>query len=69
MKFTVNRNDIRDLLAKVQGLTGRKTNLSITETVLIKILEGEAGMTLLATDLEKQTTPSALLLITNHSTL
>ena len=52
MKFTVNKNDIRDLLAKVQGLTGCKTNLAITETVLIKIQEEESGMTLLATDLE-----------------
>ncbi len=50
MKFTVNKGNIRNVLAKVQGLTGRKTNLAITETALIKA--GGAGITLIATDLE-----------------
>jgi len=50
MKFTINKSDIRNVLSKVQGLTGRKTNLAITETVLIKT--AGSGITLIATDLE-----------------
>lgn len=50
MKFTINKSDIRNVLSKVQGLTGRKTNLAITETVLIKA--AGSGITLVATDLE-----------------
>ncbi len=50
MKFTINKNDIRNVLAKVQGLTGRKTNLAITENVLLQARPD--GIKLTATDLE-----------------
>ncbi len=50
MKFTISKSDIRNVLSKVQGLTGRKTNLAITETVLLKA--GSSGVTIIATDLE-----------------
>ena len=50
MKFTVNKNDILDVLSKIQGLTGRKSNLSITETVLIRT--SDTGIVLTVTDLE-----------------
>ncbi len=50
MKFTINKRDIRDVLSKIQGITGRKTNLAISETVLIKT--AESGIILTATDLE-----------------
>ncbi len=50
MKFIINKSDIRTILAKVQGVAGRKTNLAITETVL---LEAEKdGIRITATDLE-----------------
>ena len=50
MKFTVNKNDIIDVLSKIQGLTGRKSNLAITEAVLIRISGSEIILTV--TDLE-----------------
>ena len=50
MKFTIHRDEIRDALAKVQGLTGRKTSLAVTETVLINACD--TGITLKATDME-----------------
>ena len=50
MKLTINKHDILDVLAKVQGLTGRKSNLAITENLLVK--SGEDHITLTATDLE-----------------
>jgi len=50
MKITIKKNDIRNVLSKVQGLTGRKTNLAITETLLISTKD--SGITLVATDLE-----------------
>lgn len=50
MKFTINKSDIVDVLSQVQGLTGRRTNLAITECVLIKA--DEAAISLKATDLE-----------------
>lgn len=50
MKFAVNKSDILDVLAKVQGLTGRKSSLAITETVLIRTVD--CGITIMATDLE-----------------
>ena len=36
MDFTIKKNIFSDILSKVQGLTGRKTNLAITTNVLIK---------------------------------
>jgi DNA polymerase-3 subunit beta len=50
MKFTIHRNDILDVLSKVQGLTGRKSSLAITETVLLRSAGSRVILT--ATDLE-----------------
>jgi len=50
MKFTINKNDILDVLSKIQGLTGRKSNLAITESVLIRT--SDSGIKLTVTDLE-----------------
>ena len=50
MKFTIQKGDVLDVLSKIQGLTSRKSNLAITENVLIKAANN--GITLMATDLE-----------------
>lgn len=50
MKFTVKKGDILNVLSKVQGLAGRKTNLAITTNVLIQT--NEPGIVIRATDLE-----------------
>ncbi|MFO7715373.1 DNA polymerase III subunit beta [Desulfosarcina sp.] len=50
MKFSINKFQIVNVLAKVQGLTGRRSNLSITENILIRVEAG--GIHLTATDLE-----------------
>ena len=50
MKATINKNDIQPVLAKIQGLSGRKTNLAITTNVLIQT--AESGISITATDLE-----------------
>lgn len=50
MKFTVNRNDILNTLARVQGLAGRKTNLVITTNILIEATG--SNIIIRATDLE-----------------
>jgi DNA polymerase III subunit beta len=50
MKATLNKKQILPVLSKIQGLTGRKTNLAITTNVLIQTTD--AGITLSATDLE-----------------
>ena len=50
MKCTVNKNDIIDILSRVQGLTGRRSNLTITENILIRATD--TGISLIATDLE-----------------
>jgi DNA polymerase-3 subunit beta len=50
MKATINKNDILPVLAKIQGLAGRKTNLAITTNVLIQT--NETGISITATDLE-----------------
>ena len=50
MKATINKNEILPVLAKIQGLTGRKTNLAITTNLLIKT--NDTGISLSATDLE-----------------
>jgi len=50
MKFTIQKGDILEVLSKIQGLTSRKSNLAITENVLIKA--ADSGITLMATDLE-----------------
>ncbi|MCB2145038.1 MAG: DNA polymerase III subunit beta [Deltaproteobacteria bacterium] len=50
MKFIINKFQIVNVLAKVQGLTGRRSNLAITENVLIRAVNN--GIHLTATDLE-----------------
>jgi len=50
MKFKVNKSDVLDVLSKIQGLTGRKTNLAITESILIR--STDTGISIVATDLE-----------------
>ena len=50
MKATINKNDILPVLAKIQGLAGRKTNLAITTNVMIQT--NESGISITATDLE-----------------
>lgn len=50
MKLSVKKTHILDVLSKVQGLTGRKSNLAITANVLVKT--SDAGVNIVATDLE-----------------
>ncbi|MEA3279862.1 MAG: DNA polymerase III subunit beta [Thermodesulfobacteriota bacterium] len=50
MKLTINKNDIINVLSNIQGITGRKSNLAITETVLIQATGSEIKF--IATDLE-----------------
>jgi DNA polymerase-3 subunit beta len=50
MKATINKSDILPVLAKIQGLSGRKTSLAITTNILIQT--AESGITISATDLE-----------------
>jgi len=50
MKFIIKKEDLVDVLSKIQGLTGRKSNLAITANVLIKTTD--RGLLLTATDLE-----------------
>ena len=50
MKATLKKSDILPVLAKVQGITGRKTNLAITTNLLIQTRE--SAVSLSATDLE-----------------
>ena len=50
MNFKIKKDDILDVLSKIQGLTGRKSNLAITTNVLISTTDN--GILLVATDLE-----------------
>lgn len=50
MRVTVQRSDILPVLSRIQGITGRKTNLAITTNVLIRTTQ--SGLSLSATDLE-----------------
>ena len=50
MKFAIQKNEIVDVLSKIQGLTGRRSSLAITECVLITA--AEEGIQVIATDLE-----------------
>lgn len=50
MRITIKKDDISEVLSRIQGLTGKKTSLAITENVLVKTLEN--SVTLTATDLE-----------------
>ncbi len=50
MKFTIQKSEIVDVLSKIQGLTGRRSSLAITECILITATEG--AVQVIATDLE-----------------
>jgi len=50
MKLTLKKADIVDVLSKIQGLAGRKTNLAITTNVLLRA--SGSGIYIIATDLE-----------------
>jgi len=50
MKFSFDKKNILNILSKIQGLTGRKTNLTITSDILIKAMESQ--ITITANDLE-----------------
>jgi len=50
MKLIIQKKDIVDVLSKVQGVTGRKSNLAITANVLICAVG--STITIMATDLE-----------------
>jgi len=50
MKISFNKKEIVDVLSKIQGLTGRKTSLSITSDILIKAVESK--ITITASDME-----------------
>jgi DNA polymerase III subunit beta len=50
MKFKINKMDFQNVLSKIQGLTGRKSNLAITTSVLIQ--STPEGVKITATDLE-----------------
>jgi DNA polymerase-3 subunit beta len=50
MKFTIEKNQIVNVLAKIQGLAGRRSSLAITECVFINV--SDAGLQIVATDLE-----------------
>lgn len=50
MRISINKLDIVDVLSKVQGITGRRSNLAITECIRIKTSDGQVHLT--ATDLE-----------------
>lgn len=50
MEFTIKKDDILNVLQRIQGLTGRTTNLAITKNVLIKAANDSIIVT--ATDLD-----------------
>lgn len=50
MKFTIQKSEIVDVLSKIQGLTGRRSSLAITECILITAAEN--NIQVMATDLE-----------------
>lgn len=50
MRFSFDRKEVLEILSKIQGITGRKTSLSITSDVLIKAMEDQIIIT--ANDLE-----------------
>ncbi len=50
MKFTIKKTDILNILSKVQGIAGRKTNLAITTNILIEAVDKQ--IVIRATDLE-----------------
>jgi len=50
MKFTICRDDILSVMANIQGLTGRKSSIAITSSVLIQVKSDKIRIS--ATDLE-----------------
>lgn len=50
MKFTIQKNEIVTILAKIQGLAGRRSSLAITECICITV--SDSGLQIIATDLE-----------------
>jgi DNA polymerase III subunit beta len=50
MKFTIQKNDLIDVLSKIQGLAGRRSSLAITECILMTATEDT--LQIVATDLE-----------------
>jgi DNA polymerase-3 subunit beta len=50
MNFIIKKSDMLPVLSKIQGLTNRKSNLAITENVLLTTTD--QTITLMATDLE-----------------
>jgi DNA polymerase-3 subunit beta len=50
MKFTIKKGDLVDVLSKVQGLTGRRSSLAITECIRMHASDHQVHLT--ATDLE-----------------
>ncbi len=50
MRVTIQKADILPVLSKIQGITGRKTNLAITTNILIRT--SDSGVSFSATDLE-----------------
>jgi DNA polymerase III subunit beta len=50
MKFSIQKSEIIDVLSKIQGLAGRRSSLAVTECILITA--SEAGLQVVATDLE-----------------
>ncbi len=49
MKFTIKKKDIQNFLPKILGITGGRTNLAITQTVLIQ--SEDTKIKIIATDL------------------
>jgi len=50
MKISFNKKEIVDVLSKIQGITGRKTSLTITSDILIKAVG--SSITITANDME-----------------
>ncbi len=50
MEFKIKKTDLVEALAKVQGITGKKTNIPITSNVVVSAKENEISV--VATDLE-----------------
>jgi DNA polymerase III subunit beta len=67
MHFQIKKADILDVLAKIQGLTGRKSNLAITTNALITTTD--AGIFLMATDLETGFKGQYPAVVNHHGTI
>jgi DNA polymerase-3 subunit beta len=50
MRVTINKAEILPVLSRIQGITGRKTNLAITTNIFLRTTD--SGISLSATDLE-----------------